>query len=304
MENYSAFAKTFIGTNHIKRSIECQDFSIAVNNENYAFAAVADGHGSSQYLRTAKGAQLCIQSAAECIDEFLDKLENGSEKLSSKKERNLIFSQLWRSIVSKWHEYTEQDYNQNPFTEEELGNIPADKNNYLEKYLSGDYLRAYGTTLILTAVTDDFAFCMQIGDGKCVAIGDNAETWEPVPHDSRCYDYVTTSMSQDDAVLSGRFCYFERDKIPPALFVGSDGVDDSYGNDELLYAFYRGLALTFAQSGLDEGLNQLSEFLPEMTRKGSGDDISCAGIIWQKKLSEQSEILLKAVEDRKSKINE
>lgn len=300
MDNYTAFAETCIGANHVRRGIVCQDASIAVNDESYALAAVADGHGSPQYLRTDKGARLCVKSARECVDEFLKGLDNAAERLSSEKERRLIFSQFWRSIVSRWHDYAEADYRENPFTEEELDRVPADKSYYREKYANGDYLRAYGTTLILIAVTEEFAFGMQIGDGKCVAVGPDAEAWEPIPGDSRCYDCVTTSMSQDDAVLSGRFCYFAKEEIPPAIFIGSDGIDDSYGNDELLHSFYRGLALTFAQSGLDEGVRQLSEFLPGMTRKGSGDDVSAAGIICQSRLEQAEKSLLCAVEKGKN----
>lgn len=300
MEKYSAFAETCIGASHLRRSIVCQDASIAVNKDNYSFAAVADGHGSPQYLRTDRGAQLCVKSAAECVEEFLRSLENAAEKLSSEKERRLIFSQLWRSIVSRWHEYAEADFRDNPFTGEELDRIPQDKCFYREKYIGGDYLRAYGTTLIMAVVTDEFAFGIQIGDGKCVAVGADAEVWEPIPADSRCYDCITTSMSQDDAVLSGRFCWFEKEKIPPAIFLGSDGIDDSYGDDELLYAFYRGLALTFAQSGLEEGVRQLSEFLPGMTKKGSGDDVSCAGIICLERLEKLEKALLDEVDKTKN----
>ena len=55
-------------------------------------AAVADGHGSPWYLRTDIGSQLCVQSAAECIDEFLCNLDNAEEILSSDKERSIVFS--------------------------------------------------------------------------------------------------------------------------------------------------------------------------------------------------------------------
>lgn len=266
-------------------------------------AAVADGHGSPWYLRTDIGSQLCVQSAAECIDEFLCNLDNAEEILSSDKERSIVFSQLWRSIVSHWHEATESHFLENPFSEDEFSRIPEKKSYYLERYKNGDYLSAYGTTLILAVVTEKFAFIMQIGDGKCVVIGDDAEAWTPVPDDARCYDGVTTSMCQDDAVLSMRYCYFGHEEIPPAIFLGSDGIDDSYGNDELLCTFYRGLALTMVQSGSEEGKRQLAEFLPKMTEKGSGDDVSCAGIINLHKLCIAEKAILDKVMLVKNKEN-
>lgn len=303
MKTYSSFAKTCIGANHVRRGIVCQDSSIAVNKENYSLAAVADGHGSPQYLRTDKGSQLCIKSAVECVDEFMNELESITEHLACENERETILLQLWRSIVSRWHSYTEEDSVKNPFSEEEFAVIPESKQYYKERYKGGDYIKAYGTTLILIVITENFAFGLQIGDGKCVALDDNAYAWEPIPADSRCYDCVTTSMSQDDAILSGRFCYFDKKNIPPAIFLGSDGIDDSYGNDEMLYAFYRGLALTFAQYGIDEGTSQLEKFLTDMTRKGSGDDVSCVGIINLERLNIASEAYLAAVEKLRENVD-
>ena len=63
------------------------------------------------------------------------------------------------------------------------------------------------------------------------------------------------------------------------MFIGTDGVQNSYWNIEQLHGFYRGLALTFAEYGMTEGEQQLADFLPEMTRKGSGDDVSVAGVV-------------------------
>jgi hypothetical protein len=96
-------------------------------------------------------------------------------------------------------------------------------------------------------------------------------------------------MCQDDAVLSYRYHYFPKDEIPAAIFLGTDGIENSYWSKEQLYGFYRGLALTFSECGLDEGVRQLSAFLPEMTRRGSGDDVSVSGIIDNERL--------KAIED-------
>ena len=156
--------------------------------------------------------------------------------------------------------------------------------------MSGRYIEAYGTTLAFAVVTENFALCMQIGDGSCVVLDENGEASEPVPEDPRCYDNVTTSMCQDDAALSYRYAYFPKDRIPPAIFLGTDGIENSYWSDEQLFGFYRGLALTFCECGIKDGVEQLKAFLPEMTRRGSGDDVSCSGVIDIERL--------KAIEDK------
>ncbi len=279
MENYFAFAETCIGESHLRHNTICQDSSLCVNNDKYALAAVADGHGSVQYLRTKIGSQLCVECALECIDEFLSSIDYAAEAMATEKQRTELFSQLWRSIVSLWHQRAEEHYNNNPFTEEELSLIPESLIRYRERYQRGDFLGAYGTTLIALAITEDFGFCIQIGDGTCVAVDKQGNICEPVPADENCYGCVTTSICQEDAVQSVRFCYFDKKSIPEAAFLGTDGVEDSYGDFELMHRFYAGLAGIFVSCGTDDGIKQLKEFLPRLTKEGNGDDVSVAGII-------------------------
>ena len=77
--------------------------------------------------------------------------------------------------------------------------------------------------------------------------------------------------------------------MPAAVFLCSDGVENSYWNEEQLFCFFRGLALTTVENGMEEGISQLAEFLPSMTKKGSGDDVTCSGIIDLTKLSSCSD---------------
>ena len=285
MEKYSSFAHSCIGENHIKKGITCQDSSLSVNDNGlYSFASTADGHGSLCYLRTERGSKFAVECAQSCVDEFLSGLKDADADLDNEKERERLFDQLWRSIVSRWHTAAENDFASEPFTEEELSRIPEQFAYYRDRYLSGRYIEAYGTTLAFAVITKDFAMCMQIGDGSCVVLDNEGSAYEPVPEDPRCYDNVTTSMCQDDAALSYRYAYFSKNEIPAAVFLGTDGIENSYWNKELLYDFYRGLALTFCEGGMDEGVRQLSAFLPEMTRKGSGDDVSVSGIVDMERL--------------------
>ena len=295
MNKYSTFAQSCIGANHIHKKICCQDSAMAINNSGYVFAAVSDGHGSPHYLRTEKGSKFAVECAFDCVSEFLDCLEDAEEILDDPKQRDNLLEQLWRSIVSRWHSRAEADYNEKPFTSEELDRIPDEFAIYRDIYLSGDFISAYGTTLSFIVATEDFAFCGQIGDGKCVAIDCSGIASDPVPDDPRCFDNITTSLCQEDAVLSARFVYFPKDCIPPALFIGTDGVQNSYWDIEQLHGFYRGLALTFAEYGMTEGEQQLAEFLPEMTRKGSGDDVSVAGILDLETLKASADVLKNAV---------
>ena len=178
----------------------------------------------------------------------------------------------------------EQDFLNVPFTEEEYAAIPEKFAHYRQRYERGEYLGAYGTTLLFAVVTENYAFGAQIGDGKCVVIDGDSNVFAPIPEDPRCFENVTTSMCQEDAALSARFFYLPRGLMPAAVFLCSDGVENSYWNEEQLFGFFRGLALTMLDNGFEEGLCQLADFLPAMTKKGSGDDVTCSGIIDLKKL--------------------
>lgn len=285
MENYLIFANSTVGASHLKRELVCQDSSLCADRKKYSFAAVADGHGSLCYLRTERGSHFAVECALECVDEFMESLADSVEVLDSEKGRESLLNQLWRSIVSRWHERVEADFSIKPFTEEELSRIPEKYAYYRERYNSGRFMDAYGTTLVFSVMAENFAFCIQIGDGSCSAFFPDGTIVSPIPDDPDCHDNVTTSLCQDDAVLSARYCYFSGDAMPAAIFLGTDGVENSYATEYELHGFYIGLARTVSENGLDEGVRQLAEFLPVMTKKGSGDDVSCAGIIELHKLN-------------------
>ena len=284
MEKLISFAQTSIGASHLSREQICQDSSFAADYEGYSFAAAADGHGSACYLRTDRGSRFAVECAAECVAEFLEVLDGAETALADERQREQLFNQLWRSIIARWHDKTEQDFISTPFTEEELDRIPEKFAHYRTRYERGEYIGAYGTTLLFAAVTEDYAFGAQIGDGKCVVIDGDSNVYAPIPEDPRCYENVTTSMCQDDAALSARFFYLPKGLLPAAVFLCTDGVENSYWNEEQLFGFFRGLALTMVENGMEEGVRQLGEFLPAMTKKGSGDDVTCSGIINMQKL--------------------
>lgn len=279
MNNYSSFSHTFTGSMHKKKGIICQDYSMSCDCPKYAFIAVADGHGSPQYIRTDKGAKFAVESANECVEEFMELLDGAEMLLNVEKKRRTLLALLWRNVVSLWYDKVVNHYMKEPFTEDELKKIPDELAEYRDFYKRGNYLMAYGTTLEIFVVSRNFAFGVQIGDGKCVIVAEDGSAYNPIPDDPVCNGNITSSMCQDDAINSARFCYFEKSAIPPAIFLGTDGVDRSCWNEEQLYDLYRELAIKFAETGFTETNKYLEKFLPEISENGSGDDISCAGIV-------------------------
>lgn len=286
MANYYTFHCSEQGYNHIKVNKVNQDASGSMVYRDAAIVVVADGHGSDDYPRTDRGSHFAVSAAMNATKEFIDAIYDNQIDISDSWESYL--EQLAKNILAKWHCQVEDDVSCEPFDTEELKAVGKE---YKIKYQSPNYYaKAYGTTLILACITSEFWFGMQIGDGKCVAVSRTGEITEPIPWDDKnCHQNVTTSICDDKAINEFRFCF---SKEPPvAVFMGSDGVDDSYASEEELHELYRSILVIFAENGAEIGEKEVSEYLPVLSRKGSGDDISIAGLIDEKCHKEQVALL-------------
>ena len=87
---------------------------------------------------------------------------------------------------------------------------------------------------------------------------------------------ATTSICDSDALE--RFRHFYSEKLPAAVFVGSDGIDDCFSNNEQLHNLYKTILYSFGTSEFESAKNDLKDYLPRLSAKGSGDDVSIAAM--------------------------
>lgn len=269
------------GASHIKRGKECQDVSASCDSEGYSIAIVCDGHGGDDYVRSAIGAGLACIAAESSIRDFMSKVDKEAFQKSAKQREELL-GRLEGSIINTWNKAVQEHYSTTPFTDSEIA-VLSDRAKC--KYLQDQQIEsAYGTTLIAAVLTPDFWFGIHIGDGKCVAV-DSAGTFsQPIPWDEKCFLNATTSICDKDAI--GNFRYFYSDDLPAAVFVGSDGIDDCFCNDEQLHSLYRTVLYSFSSSEFDTAVAELKDYLPRLSAKGSGDDMSVAAILDMDKIGE------------------
>lgn len=298
-------AATAQGYNHIKNNKVCEDSSGHYDAENFKICIVADGHGSDDYPRTDRGSRFAVDSAIKCIEQFVQTAP-AIDVLADYKKNYPMLTQLAKSILNLWHQKIQSDYEKNPFNATELSKV---NEKYCLKYLSDNedirkIEKAYGTTLIVFVVTEAYSFGIQIGDGKCVVVDQNGEFVEPIPDDDNCQLNVTTSLCDSDAI--DEFRYYVTDSMPAAVFCGTDGIEDSYATLDELHALYRSILNIYIEYGIDIGNSELNEYLPVLSQRGSGDDVSIALIIdfdtlgsIRKILSVQDEIF-----DLKRQLNE
>ncbi len=267
------FAFSEQGYNHIKSGKVCQDFSGHYADNSMAVVVVADGRGSDNYPRTDRGSSFAVEATITAIKEFVKTVEDSAIDISEDSDSYL--EQLAKNILANWYAAVDADLEKYPFSEEELSKV-SDK--YKKKYMSGQRLeKAYGTTLIAACQTNHYWFGLQIGDGKCVCISQDGSMYEPIPWDEDCQANITTSICDSEAIEEFRYCFMT--ECPVATLMGTDGIDDSYANSEEMYVLYRSILAIFAEHGCETGENEIKAFLPGLSRKGSGDDVSIAGIV-------------------------
>lgn len=196
------------------------------------------------------------------------------DKIESESELPDLISQLIKSIIFRWNTAVESDLKADPITEDEMQGISDKARN---RYDLGENLQAiYGTTLIGFVCGKRWCFGVQIGDGKCVVANQCEQMLQPIPWDDTCFLNVTTSLSDENAYEEFRYWYaqnLDRD-FPIAVFLGTDGIDDSFAGDEKLHDFYKLILNNLAKSKTMQPLEELREYLPTLSLQGSNDDIS------------------------------
>lgn len=277
--DYRVFHTKVQGASHIASGLVCQDNAGSRKTEDYCAIALADGHGSARYCRSERGSRFAVEAALACIDEFMQSMKADKAMRAALDERenwDRIFSQLEKSILAAWHQKIEEDFAGQPFQEEELEQVDE---RYRKYYLEGENVeKAYGSTLIAVCQTEEFWFGLHIGDGKCVSLGRDKTFSEPIPWDDKCFLNETTSLCGGDALMDFRYVMRPGEQ-PAATFIASDGIDDCFSaadENRQLYAFYDKVAELFALYEEGFAQQQLEEYLPILSEKGSRDDMSVA----------------------------
>ena len=259
------------GASHIKKNKECQDASESYYDEQCAIAIVCDGHGGDDYVRSASGSKFACEAAKTSILNFIENVNR--DELT--RHHNQLIHNLKASIISSWNEAVYEHYEANPFTDAEIA-VLSDRAK--RKYLQEKRIEsAYGTTVIAVACTKDYWFGIHIGDGKCVAVNPEGKFVQPIPWDEKCFLNATTSICDTDAL--NRFRSFYSEKLPVAVFVGSDGIDDCFSTEQQLNNLYKTVLYSFATSDFDAAIDDLRDYLPRLSAKGSGDDVSVAAVL-------------------------
>ena len=282
------------GESHILINKVCQDSSFSTTNDTMSIAIVCDGHGGARYFRSDVGSRFAVEASKECVEAFVKEVDSSlfqgkpftprqaitsevnAKVLTKETSTDKAFRQLFASIIYAWRTKIERHAQSTPLSDEEKGSISP---KYQDEFLNGIGIeKTYGCTLMCYVYTSKFWFAFHIGDGKCIAF-DTAGKWsEPIPWDERCFLNKTTSLCDSTAIDEFRYCYCGDGTAPLAVFLGSDGIDDSFGKTENMVNFYIQVLKLIANEGEENAYKNIEETLPQLSKIGSKDDMSIACI--------------------------
>jgi len=295
------------GESHKATDKPCQDCAYAEHSDSLSMAIVSDGHGGERYFRSQYGSEYAVNITRKAIQSFVEHLHdstlNGSEQGSlllgapftsyskalddgrfDKSKAHKTLQWLFSSIISQWNDAIAQDAIDREVSEWEEAHV---KPEYLEEFKAklsdpaATYEKTYGCTLMAYFQTPEFWVAFHIGDGKFLRMAESEGSLvcdQPIPWDERCFLNKTTSMCDSQALEEFRYCYQGDGTFPTAVFLGSDGLDDSYGDGEALTNFYLELYKILVLNGNKRALKELERDLPIISAKASKDDMSVASV--------------------------
>lgn len=288
-----------IGESHIASGKPCQDRSLhwCDDKSGVCVVIVCDGHGGDRYFRSDIGAELLCNITKESMLSFASTIQKRNKKLKNplfkgrpftqvstvqesqdslprQSAEDVAVNQLLSSIVTQWRERIDSHASETPLSEWELSNV--DSKYLLDFEQRRNIEKNYGSTLIAYLQTKDFWLAIHIGDGKCIMFDSNDDCFEPVLWDEKCFLNRTTSICDSAPIEEFRFSYRGDGDFPAAVFLGSDGIDDSYGDGERLHGFYLNVLRMLVSEGDESVHKSLEESLPIISKRGSRDDMSVA----------------------------
>ncbi len=265
------------GAAHIAVHTPNQD-SVAVERAgaNGVVTAVADGHGHSRHLRSARGSRLAVSIGCRVGQEFADQFAFSVADRTDP----VVADSTDATVPAKGSETGDRT---DPEADAEVDAAQADPASMIAE-LAVQFLVptiAYGSTLLLCVALDDWLVLAQIGDGDVVVVRPDGTASLPVPVDPQLDGLVTTSLCGPDAVFDFRIAVLNTTKTPLlAALLATDG----YGNAQVVEDWPSSFSKDLAALLRERDTRWLASQLPVWAARcasadGSADDATVALLI-------------------------
>lgn len=243
------------GSAHARANTPNQDAVGHAREGAWSYLAVADGHGAPRHHRSDRGAAFAVETALAILRAASARLGTGAAAQ--------VVSSLAEDLVAGWRARVEDDIRARPLRERP----------------GFDRHAVYGATCLAAAIGPGLALFVQIGDGDMLASGRAGEVDRAIASDPRLTGPATYSLCQPDASHCVHVRLFRAPhplSTPDFVMAATDGLFNSYREQEAFLAVPRSLRETLRTTPLPQLLPQLESWLAECSRIGSRDDISVA----------------------------
>lgn len=213
-------------------------------------AAVADGHGAPAYDRSDTGSRIAVNCAIEALRRFVG--GGGSEGVVEE-------------ILTRWREAVMADHANRAGAGADWVEAPS------------DVLIPYGCTLAAVAMAPGQLLVLQIGDSDVLFGYPDGRIERPLPVDQGLVGEQTYSLCALDAAERFRVTTMALDGAtnwPDFVMLSTDGIAKSFADEAAFLAIARQYRDTVRKVGLPEVLGRLDDWLAEVSRRGSGDDVT------------------------------
>jgi len=245
-----------IGAAHQRQNKPCQDASLGITlrsgSDSLQLMAVADGHGGSRYHLSHRGSVLACAVAQQVVSDLL----NNTPLNQAERWREQLSSNLPARIQAQWLHAIEADWQQRP-----------------EASVQPFSALSYGSTLGLALLAPRWWACSGIGDWDLAGVDWQGQAWLLSEETEHSGSEATGSLCQapDQQCWQPRaqLQLLEANHTLRALVLSTDGVRKSCATDADFLALCAGVVDLDDSTELEQGLKQI-------TRDGSGDDVSLA----------------------------
>lgn len=260
------FGASVQGASHIRSGRECQDSLKKVSMDSGAvILAVADGHGSEACPYSKTGSFTAVNVFCKIMGDYLDTYAGQPELLLTflKREGDTKIAQEidveWKRRILRLHTRCKRE-------------IPRNTDGGKDREA---VYRLYGSTLLGLVITEEFFFAFQLGDGDIVKVSENGV--HNVIEADKILGTETHSLSKAEAWKKAISLIRKREenkKEPVMYMLSSDGLSNSYKNDEEFKKTCMDYYVLLKEHGVKAVSGQLKTWLQETSEMGSGDDIT------------------------------
>lgn len=272
---FIGLSETVQGASHVETGTVCQDYADYKIADRYSVAAVADGHGSKKHFRSDFGSKSGVEVAIKAIDEFCSDMDEFEQKFRD--DPDYLIKKIQKYIIKHWYDTVNEHYRNNPVKQEE-------RERLTDEELSAIKIESiYGSTLLVSVLTENFSFGMQLGDGSLVVIKQCGEAYMPIIDDESCPANLTSSLCNSNAIKM--FNYFYSYEKPLAIILSTDGLYTSFSSKESFEEY--NCLLASQMSDIELLKSRINKNFVRRTNTGSRDDISIS-IIFEKEMFEDN----------------